>query len=458
MSLIAASKLRHLALGLSLLAGTAQSADLLELYQKALAYDAGIAGARAGMMAEKQAQNIAFGALLPSIQSTASLSTQNLNTEPLSDDSRPGVFTLSVNQPVYDPANWHNLSAAEQNALRAQTSYTAAEQELILNFATTYFNVLRAEENLTTAKAEEAAVKRQFEQASEQFEVGLIAITDVHEAKAGYDASQTARIQAEGALTLAHEELARLTGEHADRLARLREDFPVTLDERHGVSRWLELAAQYNPEIRVAQYQLKAQEASLQAARSGHLPTVTMGAGYQYSDQNNLRGGSSFRSSHDSDSENSFLSLNLNMPLYSGGSTQGRVQQNRFLVEQARHQLEDARRQANIRTRSEFINIRTNVQTVESLKQNILSRESALEATREGYKVGTRNIVEVLDSERRYYAALRDYLNARFDYIESQLRIRRAAGTLSQNDLSDLNKWLQKASPDAEWKDVSSAR
>jgi outer membrane protein len=433
-----AMNLGTLVFSLGLLSPLAQSADLLELYNKALSYDAGIAAARSAMMAEKESESIALAALLPAVNASASVSVNNVNRDPLSDDNRPAVFSVSLSQPLFNPASWHTLSAAEQSALSAQTVYAAAEQALILTFATTYFNVLRAEENLTTARSEESAVKRQYEQAREQFDVGLISITDVHEAKASHDASQTARIQAEGALTLAFEELSRLTGEEVRKLAKLREDFPVELDTKVSVDDWLQLARQNNLDIRIAQYRLNALEENLKAARSGHLPTLALGAGYEYGDQNNVGHGP-----QDSDSETTSISLTLNMPLYSGGGTQSRVRQNRHLSEQARHQLDDAKRQASIQARSAFINIRTNVQTVESLQQNIVSRESALEATREGYKVGTRNIVEVLDAERRYYAALRDYLNARFDYIESQLSISRAAGTLSQNDLADLNKWLQ---------------
>lgn len=425
-----------LALGLLSLSPLSNAADLLELYKKAVSYDSNIAAAREVMMAQKESENIAFGALLPSINSTASLSFNNINRDNASDDNRPGVFSVSVAQPVFNPANWYNLNAAEQSALQAQVTYSAATQNLILSVATAYFNVLRAEENLTTAKAEEAAVKRQYEQASEQFNVGLIAITDVHEAKASFDAAQTERIRAEGNLTLAFEELLRLTGEETSTLSALREDFPITMEQAANVNHWVEQARQNSVEIRSAEYQYKALEQRHKAASSGHLPTLTLGAGYEYSDQNNV-------APRDSDSENSSVALTLNMPLYAGGATQSRIRQSRHELEQARHQLDAAKRQASIQARSEFINIRTNVQTVESLKQNIVSRESALQATREGYKVGTRNIVEVLDAERRYYSALRDYLNARFDYIESQMRIRRAAGTLSEKDLSELNAWLQ---------------
>lgn len=427
-----------LALGLLSASSFSNAADLLELYKKAVSYDADIAAAKESMMAEKESENIAFGTLLPSINSSASLNFNNINQDPVSNSNRPAVFTLSVSQPVYNPANWHNLSAAEQNALRAQAGYDAATQSLILTVATAYFNVLRAEENLSTAKSEEAAVKRQYEQASEQFNVGLIAITDVHEAKASYDASQTERIRAEGVLTLAFEELSRLSGEEVRSLSSLREDFPIKLEANADVNHWIEQARQNSVEIRIADYQYKSLEQRYKAASTGHLPTVNLGAGYEFGDMNS--GGPGPR---DFDEEQSTIGLTVNMPLYAGGATQSRIRQSRHELEQARHLLDSAKRQASIQTRSEFINIRTNVQTVESLKQNIVSRESALQATREGYKVGTRNIVEVLDAERRYYSALRDYLNARFDYIESQLRIRRAAGTLSEKDLSELNAWLQ---------------
>jgi outer membrane protein len=416
---------------------TAQSTDLLSLYQKAENYDAGIFAAESAYLAELEGEKIAFSGLLPSINARASYGHTNSNGAGQNDDSyQTTSYGLALSQPLLNLPTWHAVSASEQNTLRAKVVYHAAQQNLILNVASAYFGVLRGQENLRSDRSQEAAVKRQYEQAKEQFDVGLIAITDVHEAKASYDASQTARIRSEGNLTIALENLARITGEFADDLHGLKDNYPISLDESTTEEQWLSSAQANNLNIKIADYALKSIENSLKSARAAHLPTLNLEANYGDAILSNY-----YQAGSDNN-ESSDISLVLNVPLYSGGATQASVRQSRHQLAQAQHQLTSAQRQAKIETRTELINLKTNIQTVESLKQNIVSRESALEATREGYKVGTRNIVEVLDAERSYFTALRDYANARFDFVESSLRIKQATGTLNVIDIEALNKWL----------------
>jgi len=414
----------------------ADSADLLSLYQHAENYDADIFAAQSAYLAEQQGESLAFAGLLPSLNADVSAGRTNSNSDLNRDDSYKTLnYALSLTQPLFNLSSWHDVSSSEQNTLRAQAVYLSAQQNLILNVASAYFDVLRGQENLRSDQSQEAAVKRQYEQAKEQFDVGLIAITDVHEAKASYDSSQTSRIRSEGNLTIAVETLSRITGQFTSELHTLKASFPVAVDDKTSAEQWVESAFNHNLDIKIADYNLKTLEAQLQVNRAQHLPTLDLRASYNTSKLTNSH-------ARNDAPEESAISLNLNIPLYSGGATQAGVRQTRFLIEQAKHQLTSAQRQARIEARTEYINIKTNVQTVESLQQNIVSRESALEATREGYKVGTRNIVEVLDAERSYFTALKDYANARFDFVESNLRIRRSAGTLNVNDLQEINNWL----------------
>ena len=417
----------------------ASSSDLIGLYQHAENYDSGIFAARSAFLAEKEGENLALAGLLPAINGSVSAVRTNSNNELQGDDNYKTLnYAVSLTQPIFNLPNWYTLSSAEQSTFRAQAVYLSAQQDLIITVASAYFNVLREQENLKSARSQEAAVKRQYEQAREQFDVGLIAITDVHEAKASYDSSQTSRIRSEGNLTVAIENLSRLTGQYTSELATLKSDFPVTLDVNNSAEDWVTSAFENNLNIKSADYALKALESQLDSSKAQHSPTLNLNAAYGNTNLTNL-------SPTNNESEESSISLTLNIPFYSGGATQASARQTRHQVEQAKHLLSSAQRQARLETRTEYINITTNIQTVESLQQNIISRESALEATREGYKVGTRNIVEVLDAERNYFTSLKDYANARFDFVESNLRIRRSAGTLSVKDLQELNQWLEVA-------------
>jgi len=412
----------------------ASSSDLIGLYQHAENYDSGIFAAKSAFLAEKEGENLALAGLLPAINGKVTAARTNSNSE----FYKTLKYEVSLTQPIFNLPSWYNLSSAEQGTLQAQTVYLSAQQDLIITVASAYFNVLREQENLKSARSQEAAVKRQYEQAREQFDVGLIAITDVHEAKASYDSSQTSRIRSEGNLTVAIENLSRLTGQYTSKLATLKSNFPVTLDTTSSSEDWVTSAFENNLNIKSADYTLKALESQLDSNKALHSPTLNLNASYGDTTQTNFY-------QQNNESEESSISLTLNIPFYSGGATQTDIRKTRHKVEEAKHKLSSAQRQARLETRTEYINIKTNIQTVESLQQNIISRESALEATREGYKVGTRNIVEVLDAERNYFTSLKDYANARFDFVESNLRIRRSAGTLSVKDLQELNQWLEVA-------------
>ena len=421
----------------------ADTYDLVQLYQSALTYDAETAAAESAYKAEQEQENTALANLLPQINANASkgfIDSEVKKGPNPSDSYESTTYGVSLTQPLFNMPSWYGLSAAEYGSSRAEADYLAAQQNLILKVAEAYFNVLRAEEDLIASQALETAVKRQYEQAKEQFDVGLIAITDVHEAKASYDSSQTTRIRAEGALTIARETLSRITGQYATDLKTLSDTYETTIDPTDSVESWVNSALENNLSVVAARFGVQALEMDYKAKRSGHYPTLTLTAGYEDTNLDEVKVGA--LGNVETEAEQGSVAINFNLPLYSGGATSAASKRARLLSEQAEHQLTAAQRAAEIETRSEFINLRTNSQTVDSLQQNIISRESALEATREGYNVGTRNIVEVLDAERNYFTALRDYASARFDFIISSLKLKQAAGTLHEEDLAAINESL----------------
>ena len=428
-------------LGLVITPVNAENTSLLSLYKLAENYDAEIFSAQSAFLAERENESIALASALPTLNATLSSGRTNSNSDSRGDDTyKTTSYSVSLSQSLINLPTWYTLSSSEQNSLRAESLYLSAQQNLILSVSSAYFNVLREEENLRSDQSQEAAVKRQYEQAKEQFDVGLIAVTDVHEAQASYDASRTSRIRSEGNLTIAKVSLSRLTGSTINNLNALKADFPISMDTSQDIDQWTETATSHNLNIKIARYALKSLEKDFKAKMATHLPTLDLNANYNFEELSNRKTGNpNFTRPED---EQSSISISLNLPLYSGGAVQAAARQTRHLVEQARHELISTQRKAHVDVKTEYINIKTNIQTVDALKQNIVSNESALEATREGYNVGTRNIVEVLDAERNYFTALKDYANARFDYVESTLRIKRAVGTLNVTDLEALNVWL----------------
>lgn len=417
--------------------------DLVTVYEQAVQYDSNIAASKAAYQAEQEGAYQARAVLLPNITANANAAhtDQEYKNNSSTDDSfKSSEYGVSLTQPLFRADAWFNYQSSQYNSKRAEADFSKAQQDLILTTATAYFGVLRAKENLATAVSAEAAFKRQWEQAKERFDVGLIAITEVHESRASYDSIKTSRIQSEGDLQIAKETLGRLTGVVYDEVNELSEGFPIVQPTPNNADEWVNTAYQQNWSIKSAEFALQSLDEQLKTEKSGHYPTLDLSANYSVNDYNGPN-------PLDNTRDDASIALIFQLPLYQGGGTSASIRRSRFLVEQSRQVLETTRRNVKLDTRSLYTAVKTDIDTVASQKQNIISRESALEATRAGYSVGTRNIVEVLDAERNYFVALRDYANARFDYVIDSLSIKQAAGTLSPQDLIDLNTWLQAVAP-----------
>ncbi|MBZ0332612.1 outer membrane protein TolC [Marinobacter sp. JH2] len=419
-----------------LAAQPAFSLDLMETYEKALSYDSGIASAMARFQSQQAASDVSKSTLLPQIGAFAEANHVDFDADNGPGDSYKSLnYGVQLTQPIFRADNWFRYDASQFQTDAAQAQYNLAQQQLILDVATAYFNVLRAQDTVTTAQATEAAIQRQFEQAQERYDVGLIAITEVYEGRASYDDSKSLRIAAENQLNVAREQLARLTGEYAVDLENLRENFPLGRPNPMDPASWEATALDQNWSIQAAIYQLNASEANLKVAKSGHMPTLDLVASYGETEFENAK-------TPQQEGTQGVIGLQLNVPLYMGGGTQAGVRQQRSLVTVAEQDLNTVRRDVQVNTRSLFLTVNNNVETASALEQTIISRRSALDATRAGYDVGTRNIVEVLDAERAFYVALRDYANARYDYVINSLQLKQTAGTLSPQDLIELNNWL----------------
>ncbi|AOY88847.1 hypothetical protein BKP64_12075 [Marinobacter salinus] len=431
-----------------LAAQPALSMDLVQTYEKALSYDSGIAAAQASFEAQQAASGVSKSALLPQIGAYGEANHIDVDGPNQDNSYRELNYGVQLTQPLFQADAWFRYDASQFQTDSARAQYNLAQQQLILDVATAYFNVLRAQDTVTTALATEAAIQRQYEQAQERFDVGLIAITEVYEARASYDDSKSQRIAAENQVNIAREQLARLTGEYAEDLENLRQNFPLGRPEPMDPSAWEATALEQNWSIQSALYDLNASEASLKVAKAGHYPTLDLTASYGKSDINGIE--SAVQTQRDGTTTQGVIGLTLNVPIYTGGGTQAGVRQQRSLVTVAEQSLNTVRRDVRVNTRSLFLTVNNNVETASALGQTIISRRSALDATRAGYEVGTRNIVEVLDAERAYYVALRDYANARYDYVINTLQLKQAAGTLSPEDLISLNNWLSETAPGIE--------
>ncbi|MGV8843084.1 MAG: TolC family outer membrane protein [Pseudomonas sp.] len=424
--------------------------DLITVYQEAAANNADLAAARADYLARREGVPQARSGLLPNLSAGANLNDTQLSLDqPTSSSSRSGlVYQANLSQPLFRADRWFQLQAAQASSEQAALELSAIEQNMILQSADAYFSVLRAQDTLAASKAEEAAFKRQMDQANERFEVGLSDRTDVLEAQAGFDTARANRLLAQRQVDEAFQALTTLTDREHPALEGILHSLPVLAPTPNNAKAWVDTAAAQNLNLQASNYAVNAAEETLRQRKSGHAPTLDAVASYQKGDNDSLGfSNSSVRSAGQprfgSDVEQRSIGLELTIPLYSGGLTSSQVREAYQRLTQSEQRRESLRRQVVQDTRNLHRAVNTDVETVQARKQSIISNQSALQATEIGYQVGTRNIVDVLDAQRQLYSAVRVYNVARYDYILNNLRLKQAAGTLSPTDLQALGRFLK---------------
>ncbi|MCO7228629.1 TolC family outer membrane protein [Halomonas sp. CnH100-B] len=434
----------------------AQAADLVTITRDALNNNAALASARSEFSSVEAARDVARGGLLPQVNASGS-ATHNEQFESqgsarsagtgtgagagssagvgVSDDSYNTVsLTLEATQALFNAVTRQEVNQAERQIDQQVYLLAATEQQLLIDVASAYFDILRAHEVLEARLAQERAIGRQLEQAREQFEVGLIAITEVEEARASFDQSRADRIAAESNLQVAFEVLEQLTGQRYASIEALGDSMPIALPTPTDRDYWVEQSLERNPQVLAQQAGIEVSRVGVELARAGRLPTVQAFANYQYADSD-----SELVSGYDTSAQ---VGVSANVPIYTGGSTSASIRQGTFQLESSQYDFESQRRTTIQQVRSLYTQVSNNVETVEARQQAIVSNRSALEATRAGYEVGTRNIVDVLNAEQNLYNAIANYAEARYDYVVNLLSLRQQAGLLDVDAIEEVNAWL----------------
>lgn len=452
-----------LALPCALLAAPLQADTLHDIYELALKNDPVLKVAEAQYRATREAAPLARAALLPQISGKAEYAYSRKDTNTRTAGIAPGSsaytnrfvetetdnYSVTLSQALFDMPAWFSFREGKQISRQAEVELAGSQQDLIVRVSEAYFNVLRAEDNLASSRAQEIALQRQLDQAQQRFDVGLIAITDVHEAQAAYDLAVVTRLADEGALGTAYEALTVLTGQEHQNLWVLRRDFEATAPVPASRDEWVQFALQHNYALKAAEYAADAARQGASASAARHLPTLR--GGYVYnSDESDgtIKDRWAVREDpFDNKDQGGTAFVTLDVPIFAGGGISAGRRQAYANANRASESYTSVQRNTIQNTRSLHLAVVTDAQRVKARHQAIISAQSALDATRAGYDVGTRNIVDVVQSERFLYQALRDYANSRYDYVINQLRLKQLAGTLSPQDVIDLNGWLETPPP-----------
>ena len=435
--------------------------SLLEVYQQALQSDPLIHEAEARRLAAEEAAPQARGLLFPQIEANAGWASNESSgsrivqgpNDPNGDptfvpsafdgDSTTKNWDVGLRQTVFRWDQVVGLKQAGKRVAQAGADYEAAQQDLMIRVAARYFDVLGAEDVLTSIHADRLAIARQLEQAKQRFEVGLIAITDVQESQAAYDQSVADEIGAKRSLATSRELLREITGQYVATLAAPVEELPLPSPNPADEASWIDQALTQNLLLISSRLGEEVARYEISFRRTGHYPTLDLVAGRRY---NESVGDTAFGVSNpqptDNDNTVDSIGLQFRLPIFSGGATSSRVREAVYLHRASLEQLQRVSRETERATRDAYLGVMAEISRVKALKQAVASSQTALEATQAGFDVGTRTIVDVLNSQRALYTAITNYYRSRYAYIGNVLLLKQAAGSLQVQDLEEIDRWL----------------
>lgn len=446
-------KLLSLALALSAISLPSHGEDLLDAYREARANDPVLSQADAQRLSVGENVNQARALLLPQLSAGLSLSqTSSSGSSAIRDPNTGEVVQTSENlghsrtrdisgnlsQTVLDLSKIADLKAAHSQASAQDALYQAALQELFVRVSTAYFNVLTSQDQLAYAKANEDAFKQQYEQSDQRFKVGLSAITDVYQAKSYFESAKAQTIAAQNTLDDAREALTQITGKPTGELKKLRNDLPMTPPTPNDQKAWVDQAMENNPNILSQKYSVDAAEHSISAARAGHLPTINANVSYGKSatwyQNSNL---------HFRNPSSTTIGLTLSVPIFEGGATQSRVRQSIYQRDSARDSLESERRLVARDTLNYYRSVISGISQVEAAQAAVEAGQKALDATRAGFGVGTKTILDVLTSIQTLTQSESQYSQARHQFILDKLLLKQSTGTADLKDIEAINTLLE---------------
>lgn len=426
----------------TIVSATAQAASLYDVYTEALYNDPTYLGASSQYAADSELLPQAWAALMPALSLSGSADVSRSlvkgaaqRSQNPSSTNRGYRATLELNQVLFDGAAFGALKLERKSVQASAATKAAALQDLMLRVSEAYFNVLQSEEEMRYATARTVSLERSLDQAQAKYNVGLNTITDVNLAQANYSAATALQEASKNNIATAKENLRAITGRYYDDLAPLKDDFALVTPLPLNADKWVEVALKRNWSLQAQTLSTAAAQDNISINRSGHLPTLTVSGTYQDAYNNNSISGSSR-------TYQPAATLSLRLPIFSGGSVVSQTRQAIANYEVADQSQEFTRRAVINSTRSNYLAIISVIEQIKADKTAIKASESALEGMNTGYKLGTQTMVDVLSAQDTLFQNQTTYATDRYNYLQTSLQLKQAAGTLQAKDLLNVDAWL----------------
>lgn len=414
---------------------------LAAVYDMALNNDPQLRAAYDGLQAAGYDVKAARAGLLPSINIEGSYSNVNQNVNKSQNTVyqhgkaswNEHAYALTLNQPVFDAGIYHKWKQSQESERKEVAGYASAQQDLMLRASTAYLSILAAIDQLELTEAERGVTLKQMELVRARYQSGQETEVGLSEVQARLDLQEANYLLAQNAFHDRQQALHEIIGYGNLDLMPVRPNIDLLLPEPNDPHAWLKQALEYNWSLReaAAQVAVAAREVSVQ--RSGYYPTLNL----KSSSGRNDTGGSLFGGG--SNVSDTRVVLSLNIPVYQGGHTQNMSRAAASRLSAAQQQLDLARRKIQRQVFSSFQGISSGVGRIRALQSSVAAFEQAQQLQSERFEYGLTDIVSVLDATRNLYNAKRQEAEARYNYILETLKLKQAAGILSDRDIVSIS-------------------
>jgi outer membrane protein len=431
-------KLKHIALFSMVLTPPVHAEDLLTVYNQALAADPQLRTAELKVEVGNAQKGQALGQMLPQISGSANWSENMQAIETLPDQNYKGTrYYVSLTQSLFDFAKFWDWKRAQEVENQYTSELLDAQHELIFNVVERYFTVLDADDQLSLIQAEKQATENELEQIKKQFAKQMIKITDVYEAEARLDQLNADLIVAESKLIIAKQALKELTNSNIEHFDKLKEG--IEYNELDGnLDDWIAVAKSQNPIIAAQQSAIEAASDNVAVQKSRYLPVVDLQLNYFDTD-------TGFQSARTNHTQTQVAAINVNVPIFTGGTTTHRMfeAQSRLAIA---HEENESKIRALIKETSDaFTSSNANARQVTASEKTLNSAGKSREAMQSGLRYGVETVADLLRAQQLEFKAKRELSKSKYQYITNRVRFLKAIGSINEENLQEINQWLVKA-------------
>lgn len=439
---------------------SASSADLMDVYHQAMEYDPAFKAAYSTFLSQSEQLPQAWSSLLPqlTLAALASRNKQTVRAGPIDfvENYDTNQWRVNATQALFNYKAWEQVQQARASVKAALATFNDAAQNLITRTVTAYTHLLMAKDTLRFAKAKKEANKRQFDQATQRFNVGLDPITSVYEAQAAYDQSVAEVISATNKVTNENQNLSKLTNHLYEHISELRNnEIPLIRPEPNDVDEWVSVGLKQNYNLYAAKYNLQAARENIKAASAGNWPIFNVQGTTTDTHQSNtsaITKGSTAGAAATGLLSNFFVpneqvisnvAVTMNFPIFQGGLVASQTRQAEYNFQTAGQQLEKIYRDVIVNSNIAFNTIKDGISKVKADRQTVKSQQNSLDSVWAQYQVGTRTMTDVVLAQQHLFQAQEQLSSDQYDLINAIINLKYLAGTLNINDLEEVNAWLK---------------